>query len=155
MHKKKPTFAVLLAAFLASALTAAAPAAHAWTRTVMYVGPILSFANTRTSIAFPSDGTSAGGVPSGNNTSTIYVDFSTVGGSGSTNAILQACAISYNGSGGGCGAATNSNYAAGSYYDVSIAKWIGTSSAYDYFYVTIINNNAGALQPLGIGVYGT
>jgi hypothetical protein len=154
MNRRKASLPVVLAAFIFSALLTAAPQAFAWTRTIMYIGPILSFSTTRTQIAFPSDGTGTG-VPTGNGASTIYVDFSTVGGSSATNVTLQACAIAYNGSGGGCGAANTANYTAGSYYDVAIAKWLGTGSAYDYFYVTIINNNAGALQPVGIGVTGT
>jgi len=154
MTHRKTLSSAALAAFLAGAVVTAAPRAFAWTRTVGYYGPILSFSNTRTRIGVPSD-TGSATSPGGNAASLIYVDFSTVGGSSATNVISQACGIAYNGAGGGCGAATNGSYTAGNYYDVSVAKWLGTGSAYDYFYVDVINNNAGALQPLGVAIAGS
>ena len=153
MTRNKSLTSLLVAGFIGGLLVTAAPLANAWTRTIGYRGPILSWATTRAEIVFPSD-TGWTGSPSGNAATTIYVDFSTSGGTAATNATLQACAYSYNGSGGGCGAATTSNYAANGVYDVSIAKWSGTGSSYDYFYIDIINNNANALQPMGVAIVG-
>jgi len=144
---------MILAVFLASALVAAAPAAFAWTRTIAYTGVNATSGSPLTRIAFPSD--SGSGVPSGNSATAIYVDFNTIGGTVATNASFQACGVAYNGSGGGCGAITTSTYPASASYDVLIGNWIGTGSGYDYFYVLIVNNSAGALRPLGIGVTGT
>jgi membrane-bound metal-dependent hydrolase YbcI (DUF457 family) len=153
MIRSKPILPIALAVFIASGLVAATSTSFAWIRTVMYTGPILSFSNTRTRIPFPSD-SGATNVPAGNNATTLYVDFSTVGGSSPTNVILQACATAYNGAGGGCGSASIANYTQGGIYDISIGKWLGTGSVYDYFYIDVINNNAGALQPVGIGIVG-
>lgn len=153
MRQEKTKLPVILAVFLASALVAAAPAAFAWTRTITYTGPNAISLSPPTKIAFPSD--SGSGVPSGNTATTIYIDFSTVGGTVATSATFQACGLAYNASGGGCGAFTTGTYPAGGIYDVSIGTWFGTGSVYDYFYVLIVNNNTGTLKPLGIGVVGT
>lgn len=150
--RNKPILPILLAVFLASALVAAAPAAYAWTRAILYSGPMISRANARSRIPFPSD--SGGAVPQGNKALTLYVDFSTIGGTGSTDVTLQACATAFDGSGGGCGQATTALYAAGAVYDIAIGKWLGTGSIFDYFYIDIINSNAGVLWPVGIAIVG-
>jgi hypothetical protein len=153
MTKKKPLTSMLLAAFCASLLITAAPLAFAWTRTIGYRGGALYGPNAYTYFVYTSD-VGWTGAPSGNAASTIYVDFSTNGATGTANVTLQACAYAYNGSGGGCGSATTSNYAANGVYDVSIAKWVGTGSQYDYFYVTFINNSGYQVNPMGVAVVG-
>jgi hypothetical protein len=159
MKRAKRTTTLILAGFTAGLLLSIGPTAFAWARTIPYTGPILSWLSPdRARIAIQSD-TGWTGAPSGNAATTIYVDFTTNGPSknspAQTNVIMQACAYSFNASGGGCGAASNGMYNAGSPYDIAIAKWAGTGSQWDYFYIDIINGNGGALQPLGVGISGT
>jgi hypothetical protein len=129
-------------------------AAATWYRTVTSTA-VVEVAAAELIIPFPSDGTS--GTPNGNSTTGIYVDFYVVG-SGTANVSARACSTSYNNSGGGCGTISTNDYNSGSSYDVSLSKWSGTSSVWDYFYVWIYTNSAtgtAGVYANGIGVTGT
>src|SRR5579871_478434 len=123
--------------------------AGAWTRTVTSTA-LVPVAGAEQIIPFPSDGTS--GTPNGNSTTTIYVDFYVVG-TGSANVSARACGMGYNNTGGGCGTVSTANYAAGSSYDVSLSKWSGSGSAWDYFYVWIgVNSATGTATTYANGI---
>ena len=97
MTQKKSLLPMLLAAFCASLVITAAPVAFAWTRTMGYRNGGLFGPNGYAYFVYTSD-VGWTGAPSGNAATTIYVDFSTIGATGTPNVTLQACAYAYNGS---------------------------------------------------------
>src|SRR4051794_24439357 len=72
---------------------------------------------------------------SGNGASTIYADW-VVGENHVENLYISACGRAFNNQGGSCG--TSVYYASQTYgfYDRSLPLWKGTTSQWDYFFVT-------------------
>jgi hypothetical protein len=139
-----------------SLIASAAGMAHAWYRTVSATGTFIPPDGGRVIIQFPSDGTS--GTPNGNSATAIYADFYITGlPSGATQQVrMTACGMSFNGSGGGCGAPLTNSYTSDGFYDVSLPKWIGTGGPWDYFSVALNNlGGGGTVYAAGIGVVGT
>ena len=128
--------------------------AGAWNRTVASTA-LVGVGAAELIVPFPSDGTT--GTPNGNSTTYVYADFYVVG-SGTASVSARACGFGYNNSGGGCGAVSTGNYNSGSSYDVSLQKWSGTGSPWDYFYVWFYTNSttgSAGVYANGIGVSGT
>jgi hypothetical protein len=100
---------------------------------------------------FPSDRIAGATSIDGNATlGAIFADY-TIGESGSPAVYISACGSSYSLNGGHCGTPVTRFNAVNGVYDVSVPLWTGTSSPWDYFYVSM----DGVLNPIGIGVTGS
>jgi hypothetical protein len=151
--KAKQAFAVGLAFGLVAATAATA---KAWVRTMPANGNLAPIGGPGQTIPFPSDGTS--GTPNGNSATSVFADFYIVGlSSGQTSQVrMIACGQAFNGATLLCGTPQINTYSANGHYDVSVPKWSGTGSVWDYFTVLITNwAGSGTVYPTGIGVSGT
>ena len=69
---------------------------------------------------------------------------------------MIACGQNFNASVQSCGAPVINTYTANGAYDVSVPKWSGTGSPWNYFTVLITNwAGTGTVFATGIGVTGT
>lgn len=152
----RKTLRIFIAGLAFGLVGSIAGLADAWYRTAPAGNGFLPVGGPGLSIPFPSDGTS--GTPNGNSATAVYADFYIVGlASGQSQSVrMIACGQAFNATVLSCGAPIINTYSANGAYDVSVPRWGGTGSPWDYFTVLITSwEGPAGVYATGIGVFGT